>query len=205
MPFAARNRFTALRDRNRVVQNFVREQRATLLKHARTYTRAGAIGVSAEDIAREMELIMAQVAQEKGVAPADFVSFDAYVKSIVAHAANRAKRRRTLIEQISAGDDLQAISDDLAVLDSDLPEKPTPPNEAAQRAFANLQQLKAALSPREALIGALLFEDRFESDEVAALLSIPEAEVALALEKIEQEAEKLGMTTRSSTRTEASR
>ncbi|MGK4455824.1 hypothetical protein, partial [Klebsiella pneumoniae] len=83
-----------------------------------------------------------QLAVKQGLAPNGIVSPDAFFRSIVKHAAGRAKRRRKLVEQIAAGDDLQVITDDLAALDADLPAAflDAPPD--AKKARAQLDKLK---------------------------------------------------------------
>jgi len=101
------------------VQPFLSEHRPLILKHARAFVRAHGEKIAAEDVARELELVLSQLGDQKGAKAEQIESPDAYLRSIVLHAARRAKRRRTLIEQIAAGDDLHAITDDLEALEFD--------------------------------------------------------------------------------------
>ncbi len=179
--------------RSGVVRDFVYEHRALILKHARTHARANGDKVPAEDIAREMELVLEQLNQQKTIELGSVESPDAYLRGIVLHAARRAKRRRTLIDQIAAGDDLQAISDDLGALDSDLPEAPLPLSVEAKAARAALDGIREKLSPRDALIFALLIEDDASLDEVARILATSPSDVSGARERIMHHAETLNV------------
>jgi RNA polymerase sigma factor (sigma-70 family) len=154
------------------VREFVSEHRDLVLKHARAYVRKSSELIPAEDVAREVELELAQLAQQRGVDPKSIASPDALLRAMVKHAAGRAKRRRKLVEQIAAGDDLQAVSEDLAALDADLTDARGEDDDRARAARAALDKVKAKLSPRDALIFALLVEDEQTSAEVAAALSL---------------------------------
>jgi DNA-directed RNA polymerase specialized sigma24 family protein len=175
------------------VQEFLTENRALVLKHARAHAKASGEKVPAEDIARELELVLLQLHKTKGLQAKDIPSPDGYLRSIVLHAAHRAKRRRTLIEQISAGDDLQAIGEDLTALDADLPDLPKPITSEAAQAHETLEKLKAKLSARDALICALLLEDGLSQQDVARTVSVPISDLVAARERILRAAGELGI------------
>ena len=109
------------------MQSFVEQHRALILRHARAVVRLHAEKIALEDVAREMELELGQLAKQRGLTPEKIESPDLFLRAIAKHALGRAKRRRTLIEQLAAGDDLDALSTDLAELDSDLPSPPLRP------------------------------------------------------------------------------
>jgi DNA-directed RNA polymerase specialized sigma24 family protein len=149
---------------------FVTEHRPLILKHARAFVRANAEKIAGEDVAREVELVLAQLAEQRGTKAEQIESPDSYLRAIVLHAARRAKRRHTLIQQIAAGDDLGAVTDDLKALDSDLPDPPAPPSADAKAARALLDKVKGELTPKDRLFFALLFEDDGTVDDVARAL-----------------------------------
>src|SRR5262249_35216221 len=155
-----------------------------VLKHARAHTKTSADKVPAEDIARELELVLLQLHKTKGLKSEAIPSPEGYIRSLVLHAAHRAKRRRTLIDQISAGDDLQAIGEDLTALDADLPDLPGTISSEASKAQQTIEKLKAKLSARDALICALLIEDELGVEGVSRVLSTPVSDVASARERI---------------------
>ena len=155
------------------VREFLAEHKDLVLKHARAHVRKAGELIAAEDVARELELELAQLAQHRDLEPKSIGSPDALLRSMVKHATGRAKRRRKLVEQIAAGDDLQAVSEDLAALDSDLADTGAGEGEAARAARAALDRVKAKLTPRDALIFALLVEDDLGLAEVGAALSLP--------------------------------
>lgn len=175
------------------MQEFLTEHRALVLKHARAHVKTSQDKVPAEDVARELELVLLQLHKTKGLEAADIPSPEGYIRSLVLHAAHRAKRRRTLIEQISAGDDLQAVGEDLTALDADLPDLPSPITQEAREAFETLEKLKAKLSARDALIFALLVEDELGVEGVARVLSTPLSDVVSARERILRAAAELGI------------
>ncbi len=155
------------------MQAFVTAHRPLILKHARAFVRANAEKIAGEDVAREVELVLAQLAEQRGIKPEQIESPDSYLRAIVLHAARRAKRRHTLIQQIAAGDDLEAVTDDLESLDSDLPESPAPASADAKAARALLDRVTEKLSPKDRLFFALLFEDDGTVDDVARALGSP--------------------------------
>ncbi len=144
--------------------------RALLLKHARASVRSGSEKVDAEDVACELELIVTQLAA-KGVDFDALTSPDRYFRSLVRHAVGRAKRRHTLIQQVAAGDDLKAVSDDLKRLDADLPAKPEPDDAEVLAARTRMDAIRQALAPKDRLVFALLIEDDASEARVAEVLS----------------------------------
>ncbi len=100
------------------------------------------------------------------------------------HAAGRAKRRHTLIQQVAAGDDLKAVSEDLASLDADLPPPPSAPGPEAAEARARLDALKATLRPHDRLVFSLLIEDDSSEDSVATSIGISETDVRAARDRM---------------------
>jgi DNA-directed RNA polymerase specialized sigma24 family protein len=166
------------------MQGFVELHRPLILRHARAVVRTHQEKIPLEDVAREIELELGQLAKEKGLDSTQIHSPDHFLRTIAKHAMGRAKRRRTLIDQLAAGDDLDALSTDLAALDSDLAALPAPPSPEGAAARDALEKLKDALSPRDALVAALLFEDDGTMDEVAEQLTMPMEEVAAARERV---------------------
>ena len=172
---------------------FVADHRDLLFKHARAHVRAASELVAAEDVAREIELELSQLEGARGLNLANARSPDAVLRGIVKHAAGRARRRRKLIEQVAAGDDLQAVSEDLALLDSDLPDVRLDVTAEATGARAKLDAVKARLAPRDALVFAALIEDDATVDDVADALSMPVQEIENARARILEEATAAGI------------
>jgi DNA-directed RNA polymerase specialized sigma24 family protein len=170
------------------VELFVNQHRALLLKMARVYVRTNAEKISAEDVARELELELLQLGKSHSVAPQTIAMPDAFFRSIVRHAAGRAKRRHTLIQQVAAGDDLKAVSEDLAALDADLPPPPSAPNVESRAARAQLDEVKTALAPHDRLVFSLLIEDDSSEELVATTIGISETDVRAARDRIVERA-----------------
>jgi DNA-directed RNA polymerase specialized sigma24 family protein len=175
------------------VQSFIEQHRPLILRHAREMVRRHPEKCAAEDVAREMELELEQLEKNRGLTPEKVHSPDPYIRVIAKHALGRAKRRRALLEQLAAGDDLDALSKDITVLDSDLPPLPPARSPDGEKARATLERLKDALAPKDALIVALLFEDDASLDDVAVCLTMPLEEVAYARERILSKAASLGI------------
>jgi hypothetical protein len=148
---------------------------------------------AAEDVAREIGLELEQLAQHRGLTPAQVLAPDNYLRVLAEHALRRARRRRALLEQLAAGDDLDALSHDMAELDADLPPLPVPPSPAGEKARTTLERLKDALLPQDALVAALLFEDDASADDVGGWLSMPPEDVSAARERILAAAAALGI------------
>lgn len=167
---------------------FVRDHRALLFKHARAYVRQHSEKTTVEDIAREMELMLTQLGTKGGVSFANIPSPDAYFRTLVRQAVGRARRRRTLIQQVAAGDDLHAVAGDLAALDADLPSAPSPLDAEAKEARELLDSVKERLSASDRLVFAVLVEDDETVESVASHLSKPFAHVDEARTRILKEA-----------------
>ncbi len=172
--------------------SFIDQHRALVLRHSRAIVRAQGDKTAVEDVACEMELVLEQMV-EKGLDPEKVSSPDLFLRAIARHALGRAKRRRRLIEQLAAGDDLGALSKDLEALDADLPLISLDASAEGTEARITLERLKDALTPRDALVAALLFEDDGTMDEVAQALSMPMEELAATRERIIHKAASLGM------------
>lgn len=175
------------------MRQFLNEHRALVMKHARAHVRATGDKIPAEDVAREIELEATQLCATRGFAVESIVSPDAFVRSLVKHATGRAKRRRKLVEQIAAGDDLQEISGDLAALDADLPEAFVEATPDAKLARARIDAVKEKLAPRDCLIFALLIEDDMTSEEVARSLSLRTQDLSMVEENLDLVAKELGI------------
>jgi hypothetical protein len=165
------------------VSTFVQANRALLVKHARASLRAGRDSLALSDVAAELELLLRQLIEARVIDAAAIETPDALIRSLAKHAYGRARRRHMLIEQVAAGDDLEAISSDIAGLDDDLPDLLTIriAEPRAVEARATLNRIKGSLSPANSLLAALLFEDDLGDDEVAELLHISEGRVADAV------------------------
>lgn len=174
------------------MREFLNAHRALVFKHARTYVRTAGEKIPAEDVARELELELSQL-EKRGVSSSTIASPDHYLRAIVKHACGRAKRRRKLVEQVAAGDDLEAVGQDLAALDGDLPEPPSEPNEEARAARKLLDQVRQKLEPRDALVFALLVEDDGTPEDIARSLAMPLSEIDEARRRIVAVAAELGI------------
>ncbi len=176
------------------MQAFIDQHRALILRHARGIVRAQGDKTAVEDVACEIELVLEQMAI-KGLDAAKVASPDPFLRAVAKHALGRAKRRRRLIEQLAAGDDLDALSKDLEALDADLPSLTLEPSPEGAGARATLETLKDALGPRDALVAALLFEDDATMDEVVEAISISMEDLAAARERVIRKAASLGLVT----------
>ncbi len=167
---------------------FIEEHRALILRHARVAVRANAEKTAVEDVACEIELVLEQLAG-KGFNAQKVTAPDPFVRAIAKHAFGRAKRRRALIDQLAAGDDLDALSKDLDALDADLPSPSIDSTPEGAAARVKLEKLKESLAPRDALVCALLYEDDGTMEEVAEALSIaPETLAEVRLRVLEKAA-----------------
>jgi DNA-directed RNA polymerase specialized sigma24 family protein len=179
------------------VREFLKAHGHLVLKHARTHCRVNGEKIPPEDVAREMELEVQQLAAERGIEADAIASPDGFLRAIALHACGRAKRRLKLVEQVAAGDDLTAVSEDLRALDGDLPEVSPEITETARIAQERLDSVKRQLAPRDALVFALLIEDDSNLDDVARTLSTPIDEVEAARERILRAAAAAGIATES--------
>jgi hypothetical protein len=163
-----------------------------MMKRAHAYLRAHAEKIMAEDVEREMELMLAQL-ETPGVAPPEIPSVNGYLRVLVREAVGRARRRRKLIEQIGAGDDLDAVSDDLARLDKEPAPVPEPLFAQAKEAQARLELVKLRLSPADSLLFALLFEDDIPAEVINEALLLDLSEIADARARIVRAAVEAGL------------
>ncbi len=165
------------------MSNFVQANRALLVKHARASLKTGRDSLALSDVVAELDLVLRQMIDARAVDPAAMAAPDALIRSLAKHAYGRARRRHLLVEQVAAGDDLEAISSDIAGLDGDLPDLVTirVTDSRAIAARSKLNGIKSKLSPANSLLSALLFEDDLGDDEVAELLHIGEGRVADAV------------------------
>ena len=175
------------------MQSFIEQHRPLILRHARALMQPHPERFAAEDVAREMELELDQLARHRGLSAEQVLAPDSYLRVVAKHALGRARRRRALLEQLAAGDDLEALSKDMAELDADLPGLPVPPSPEGEKARAILDKLKDSLSPSDALVAALLLEDDGTMDDVAGCLSMPVEEIASARARILETAASIGL------------
>jgi DNA-directed RNA polymerase specialized sigma24 family protein len=175
------------------VESFIEEHRPLILRHARALVRQHPEKCAAEDLAKEIEIELMQLAKHHGLTADKIHAPDPYLREIAKHAFGRARRRRALLDQLSAGDDLDALSSDIAEVDADLPPLPSPPSPEGEAARETLERLKNALSPSDALICALLLEDNAEMDDVSTWLNLPMKDLATARERILTTAVALGI------------
>jgi hypothetical protein len=174
--------------------------RPLLLKRARAYVRGRPDSVSAEDIAREMELLLRTLAEQGRLELDKLASPDRCVRALIAHAARRATRRGTLVKQISAGDDLRAVAADLAAIDGDLPNVPDADGERERYARERVDAVKGELAAKDRLFLALLLEDEERDADAAAALGLPLAEVEDARRRIARAAARQRLTVYDPTR-----
>ncbi|RYG63353.1 hypothetical protein EON77_21050, partial [bacterium] len=133
------------------MQTLFKSHTALFLKHARRILRPLGNTIPVEDVAREAELLLGEVSRATG--GRDIASPDALIRTVIRSAAGRVKRRRTLIDQIAAGDDLEAMSRDLASVDKDVPEVLGAPSREQSSAYEVLLGLKRGGTPGDALYG----------------------------------------------------
>jgi DNA-directed RNA polymerase specialized sigma24 family protein len=172
--------------------SFVDDHRAMILRHARLAAKADGEKIAAEDVAREIELELEQLAK-KGFDEGAVHTPDAFVRELAKHATGRARRRHALIQQLAAGDDLDALSADIKALDSDLTTPPEPPTDTSAKARATIDKVKDALPPADALVLALMMEDGGSVDDVARSLSMTVEAVAAARDRILEKATACGV------------
>jgi hypothetical protein len=175
------------------VESFIEEHRPLILRHARALVRLHPDKCAAEDVAKEVELELMQLSQRQGLTPEKIHAPDQYLRMVSKHAFQRAKRRRALLDQLSAGDDLDALSTDTAEVEQDLPPLPSVPSSDGEDARDTLDRLKDALAPSDALVCALLLEDDATMDDVSIWLEMPMKDLALARERILATAASIGI------------
>lgn len=157
-------------------QDFAELHQALLVKHARAYARTTPDSLPPEDLTAELVRVLEGL-EESGVDLLVAKSPDAYLRSCMPIVARRAGRRRTLLGQVTAGDDLSAVSTDLGEVEKELPPAPREATEAHKTARKKLESIHAGLTPHDALVFSLIFEDdrKVEGAAQALTLSTEEA------------------------------
>ena len=106
---------------------FVELHQALLVKHARASTKLATDDrgppLPAEDVTAELVRLLEDL-ESSGVELGSIASPNAYLRKCVPVALSRARRRRTLLAQVTAGDDLDAVSSDIKRVDAELPFPP---------------------------------------------------------------------------------
>ena len=165
---------------------FVEVHQALIVKHARANARSHqderAPGPPAEDLTAELVRLLVDV-EASGVDLGTLTSPNAYLRQCMPVAQSRARRRRTLLEQVTAGDDLGAVSGDLVEVDAELPSPPEADSEAAKAARKKLDSIYAGLGPHDALIFALIVDDERGIEGAALALTLSADETAASLER----------------------
>ncbi|HQY62040.1 MAG: hypothetical protein IPF92_02355 [Myxococcales bacterium] len=156
---------------------FVELHAALLVKHARAHAAHTPDSLAPEDLVAELARVLEGV-ESSGVDLFAIPSPDGYLRAAMPLVGRRAKRRRTLLEQITSGDDVDAVSADLAALEAELPPAPAPTSAAARDARARLDAVHAGLSPRDALAFALCFEDDRQLEGAASALTTATEDLA---------------------------
>lgn len=163
----------------------LKNDRALIVKHARRAVQGHEGKISLEDVARELELMLTRLEQTDAVDFDALASTDGLLLELAPHAAQRARRRRTLIEQVAAGDDLAAISKDLASVDEDLPEDAGKDDSAAEGARQCLAAVASHLSPFAKLVLSLAVHDDYDDERIARILGVGDDEIAKAQAEIQ--------------------
>jgi len=157
---------------------FVEVHQALLVKHARSTLRLPqderAAPLPPEDVTAELVRLLEDV-EGSGVDLGSLTSPDAYLRRCLPVATSRARRRRTLLEQVTAGDDLSAVSSDIKSVDAELPPPPEPDSDASREARKKLDAIHSGLRPHDALVLALVVDDE-RGVEGAALALTQSAE-----------------------------
>ncbi len=175
------------------MESFLEAHRPLILRHSRAVVALLPEKSAAEDVAKEIEMVLRQLAERRGLTPEKIHAPDPYLRLVAKHAFGRARQRRALLDQLAAGDDLDALSKDMAEVDADLPPLPAPPSPEGQKARQTLDRLKDALSASDALVCALLFEDDASMDDVSAWISMPMKDLAATRERILSTAAAIGI------------
>ena len=175
------------------MRQFLSDHRVLVMKHARSHVRSHNEKIPAEDVAREMELEATQLAHQKKLTATGVTSPDAFFRSLVKHATGRARRRRKLVEQIAAGDDLQELTIDLAALDADLPQPFVEPTAEAKAAREKLDQIQDQLTARDRLVFSLLISDDGAEEDVARALALRLQEIEVVSARVDALAKVAGI------------
>lgn len=175
-----------------VRMSFFQAHSALVRRHARKYVAENAEKFSPDDLVRETELLLDRVAANGGPLPTEPLA-DFFVRSLLKFAAGRTKRRRKLIEQIAAGDDLQAVAEELRAIDADVPNITPERSSAQQSARRILDEVKQQLDVERRFLFAFLIEDELAAEEMPSTLSLPISEVSEATHLIDLAAQRCGM------------
>ncbi len=170
---------------------FVELHQALVLKLARAHVRASGERVPPEDLAHEIQMML-EALEKRGTDVLKMPSPDRFLRDAMPVAAARARRRQTLLVQVSAGDDLGQISAELAVVDAELPEAPKADSDASIQARAKLDAITAGLAPSDALVFSLLIEDDRGIDGAAAALTGSATTVTACLGRVAALVRELG-------------
>lgn len=164
---------------------FVEVHQALLVKHARACARLPPDDRSPplppEDLTAELVRLLEDV-EGSGVDLGTLGSPDAYLRRCMPVAVSRAQRRRTLLQQVTAGDDLGAVSSDIKKVDAELPPAPTPDSDASREARRKLDAIQAGLRPHDALVLSLVVDDErgVEGAALALTQSVEDAQASFA-------------------------
>ncbi len=152
------------------VDQFVELHGALIVKHARAHTARTPDALPAEDLVAELVRVLEGV-ERAGLDLFSISSPDGYLRGCMPLVGMRARRRRTLVQQVTSGDDLAALTADLEALDAELPRSPAPITKASTDARKRLDAIHAGLAPRDALVFALCFEDDRQLEGAALALT----------------------------------
>jgi len=146
---------------------FLETHAPLLLRLARGHASDGA---QAEDVAQEVAAALLRQHRDGSFDPDTLEVPEAYLRVAVRNASSRARRRRALIEQLTAEGDLDRVSDEATRLDTAASVTPEELTRDAIDKRRWLDTLKARLRPRDAVAFAMLVEDQMGIDEVAKAL-----------------------------------
>jgi len=149
---------------------FLDDYAAMILGLARSVVRARNESIEPEDVAQEVIATLLQLHRAGRFDPARIEHVEAYLRTVVRHAASRARTRRKLVESLVADGDLSQVAEEAARLDAESTPTPEEITKRAHDARHLLETLKARLRPRDALAFSLLVEDGLGIDEVARAL-----------------------------------
>ncbi len=144
---------------------------ALILRLARSMVREQGEVVGPEDVAQEVIVALLKMHAAGRFDPGRVENPEAYLRVVVRKAAHRARRRRTVVEQVGGAADVrgEAAEEEVCLGAESVPN----PEELTRRALEarrTLDALKRKLRPRDALVLALLVEEGLDIDEVAARL-----------------------------------
>ncbi|HEY2511275.1 MAG TPA: sigma-70 family RNA polymerase sigma factor [Polyangiaceae bacterium] len=147
---------------------FLETYAAFILRLARGVVGEARGALTAEDLAHEVIVDLLRMHDAGTFDPARVENPEGYLRVVVRNAGHRARRRTTRGEALGRADDAAAPGEDGGPpLDS---ERAPSPEELTRRtldARRTLERLKRALRPRDALVLALLVEERLDIEEIA--------------------------------------